>query len=129
VICDSRFLIYFNDVIRQHYYNSSFIADRVRRATWRQSHSRWVNRPHTFDNSGLAKWELVNQIGRLHALARWATRQEFLFGKKAGKCESVWRGGYNTHGQKEFVKPRKSGWNYGKFSNVRIDLYSNSLML
>ena len=27
--------------------------------------------------------------------ARRATRQDFLFGKKAGKCESVWRGGYN----------------------------------
>ena len=26
--------------------------------------------------------------------ARWATRQDFLFGKKAGKCESVWREGY-----------------------------------
>jgi len=32
-------------------------------------------------------------------------------------------------GKKEFVKPWKLGWNYGKFSNVRIDLYSNSLML
>ena len=104
-------------------------TESARRATWRQCHSRWINPPHTFDNSWLAKWELVNQIGRVHAPARWATRQEFLFGKKAIKCESAWRGGYNTHGQKEFVKPRKSGWNYGKFSNVRIDLYSNSLML
>ena len=112
---------------------SGYILDNTTvhapRATWRQSHSRWAIRPHTFDNSWLAKWELVNQIGRLHAPARWATRQDFLFGKKVGKRESVWRGGYNTHGQKEFVKPRKSGWNYGKFSNIRIDLYSNSLML
>ena len=70
------------------------------RATWRQSHSRWVNRPHTFDNSWLAKWELANQTGRLHARARWAIRQNLLFGKKVGKCESVWRGGYNTLGHK-----------------------------
>ena len=41
-------------------------------SNWPQSHSRWVNRPHTFDNSGLAKLELVNQIGRVHAPTRWA---------------------------------------------------------
>jgi len=45
-------------------------TESARRATWQQSYSRWVNRPHTFDNSGLAKLELVNQIGRLHAPAR-----------------------------------------------------------
>ena len=45
-------------------------TESARRATWRQSHSRWVNRLHTFDNSWLAKWELVNQIGRLRAPAR-----------------------------------------------------------
>ncbi len=90
---------------------SGYMLDKTRvyapRATWRQCHSRWVNRPHTFDNSWLAKWELVNQIGRLHALARWATRQEFLFGKRAGKCESVRRGGYNTHEQKQICEITK----------------------
>lgn len=47
-------------------------TESARRATWRQCHSRWAIRPHTFDNSGFAKLELVNQIGRLHAPARWA---------------------------------------------------------
>jgi len=33
--------------------------------------------------------------GREHlVLMRWETRQDFLFGKKVGKCESVLRRGY-----------------------------------
>ena len=74
-------------------------------ATWRQSHSRWVNRPHTFDNSWLAKWELANQTCRLHAPARWAIRQNLLFGKKEGKCESVWRGVTTCLGTNDQFKP------------------------
>ena len=80
-------------------------TESARRATWRQSHSRWVNRPHTFDNSWLAKWELANQTCRLHAPARWAIRQNLLFGKKEGKCESVWRGVTTCLGTNDQFKP------------------------
>jgi hypothetical protein len=35
--------------------------------------------------------------GREHlVLMRRVTRQDFLFGKRAGKYESVWRGGYKV---------------------------------